>query len=165
MSESHKTLKFQLTMELGLNSYMLTLKVTQINIITVATVLVLLPKITILSVLNNIYIFFFPLEKLYKMSTVYFYGIWKGNLPHLTLITMKCKFILSWAIGSFIHFKYIYSSMQRMFMSSLWELHNFLHFHHLILYFTYVIISTSNGKKIHTWDSKLLPRWKKLASQ
>ena len=57
LSESYnKTLKFQLTMELGLNSYMLTLKVTQINIITVAIVLVLLPKITILSVLN---IFFF----------------------------------------------------------------------------------------------------------
>jgi len=41
-------------MELGLNVYMLMLKVTQINIITVAIVLVLLPKITIFSVLNNL---------------------------------------------------------------------------------------------------------------
>lgn len=48
-------LKFQLTMELGLNLYMLRLKVTQINIITVAIVLVLLPKITILSVLNKLF--------------------------------------------------------------------------------------------------------------
>jgi len=43
-------------MELGLNLYMLMLKVTQINIITVAIVLVLLPKITILSVLNNFFL-------------------------------------------------------------------------------------------------------------
>jgi len=49
-------------MELGLNTYMLTLKVTQINIIIVAIVPVLLPKVTILSVLNNL--FFSPWQTL-----------------------------------------------------------------------------------------------------
>jgi hypothetical protein len=87
-------------MELGLNSYMLTLKVTQISIITVAIVLVLLPKITILSVLNNL--FSFSLTN-YEYC-VFLWYLERKSTVILILITMKCKFILTRPIWIFYTF-------------------------------------------------------------